>query len=147
MDRRLAQLAKRTGHIYTRYADDMSFSGASARMLGRIRPFLVHIIHDSGFRVNPRKTRLSGPSRPLKITGLILSQGNPGIGRKRLRQIRAKIHRLHTREQTGDLLSVQGLLDFVWDVDRTRYRLLATYITKLLRDNSQSVLAKIRMRA
>jgi RNA-directed DNA polymerase len=49
MDRRLSHFAERRGLVYSRYADDMSFSATSALPLARSRPFVSHIIRDSGF--------------------------------------------------------------------------------------------------
>lgn len=61
MDRRLSQFANLRGLTYTRYADDLTFSSASMAALAKARSFLCHIIRDSGFDINRRKTRLVGP--------------------------------------------------------------------------------------
>jgi hypothetical protein len=52
LDRRLLGL----GATYSRYADDLTFSG-SHRIRGLL-PAIAAIARDEGFRVNPRKTRL-----------------------------------------------------------------------------------------
>jgi RNA-directed DNA polymerase len=146
MDRRLAHLAKRKGLIYTRYADDMSFSGQSVDVLGKIRPFITHIVSDCGFKLNARKSRLAGASRALKVTGLVVSCGRVGVGRNRLRELRARIHHVHTEPSVAALGSIQGLLDYVWDVDRARYDMLVRYIGDLRRASPETALASLRVR-
>lgn len=146
MDRRLATLAKRNGLVYSRYADDMTFSGATASTLARIQPLLTHIVRDSGFQLNARKTRLVGPARALKVTGLVLASGKAGIGRRALRQHRARLHHLHTGKAGTNLDSVQGVLDYVSGVDKARYQMLALYVDELLKKAPGSSLAELRIR-
>jgi RNA-directed DNA polymerase len=131
MDRRLSRFAESQGLLYTRYADDLTFSAASASTLAIARPFIAHIIRDCGFRLNQRKTRLLGPRRALAVTGLIVGPDKIGIGRRRLRELRARIHRSRESASPAELDAIQGWLDFVGDVDRDRYQILARYIHQL----------------
>ena len=146
MDYRLAGFAAKRGFVYTRYADDMSFSGASACALAKAKPFIAHIIHDSGFRLNPRKTRLAGPGRALTITGLIVSSDGVGIGRQLLRKMRARIHCVHTGVDDAGVVGIQGWLDFISDVDLARYRMLIEYIERLQASSTTSGLSALRIR-
>lgn len=146
MDRRLARFAEERELVYTRYADDMSFSGDSAGALAKAKPFIAHIIHDSGFRLNPGKTRLAGPGRALKITGLIVSSDRVGIGRQLLRKLRARIHKAHSGANNVGIGSIQGWLDFVSDVDPDRYRMLVEYIERLQLSSATSSLNALRIR-
>jgi hypothetical protein len=146
MDRRLAALTLREGIVYTRYADDMSFSGQAASLLSKIRPLVAHIVNDSGFRLNAAKSRLAGPSRAIKVTGLVLASGTVGIGRQRLRMFRARIHRLHSGAPDLSVNAIQGLLDYVADVDPTRYEMLQAYIRGLMAKTPGSPLEALRVR-
>lgn len=146
MDRRLARFAAEREFVYTRYADDMSFSGASAGALAKAKPFIVHIIQDSGFRLNQGKTRLAGPGRALKITGLIVSSDGVGIGRQILRKMRARIHHVHTGVDEVGVAGIQGWLDFISDVDPTRYRMLIKYIERLQASSTANGLRALRIR-
>jgi len=146
MDCRFAQLAEREGLVYTRYADDMTFSGASATVLARLRPLVSHIVLDCQLRLNKRKSRLAGAARTLKVTGLVVSSGRVGIGRQRLRTLRARIYALHKVANEAELLSIQGWLDYVWDVDRDRYGILLRYIKHLRSANHDSSLRSLRVR-
>lgn len=73
LDVRLAGLARRLGATYTRYADDLTFSGDRGLGFDGARPFLEiagEIIRDCGFRANSAKTRVMRRGRPQRVTGL-----------------------------------------------------------------------------
>jgi RNA-directed DNA polymerase len=146
LDRRLAGFANRRGIVYTRYADDMSFSAPNADVLATSRPFISHIIRDSGFRLNSAKSRLIGPQGRKTVTGLVLAAETVGVGRLRLRELRARIHRAHIGRDRSDLAAIQGWLDHVADADLIRYRILARYIERLRALDPASVLTPLRVR-
>lgn len=60
MDCRLAGLANRAGAMYTRYADDLAFSGGQefARSVERFAVRVAAIAMEEGFEVHHRKTRV-----------------------------------------------------------------------------------------
>ena len=60
VDCRLAGLAKSAGAQYTRYADDLAFSGGEAfeRCVERFRTHVVAILREESFSVHHRKTRI-----------------------------------------------------------------------------------------
>jgi retron-type reverse transcriptase len=60
VDCRLAGLAKSAGAQYTRYADDLAFSGGEAfeRCVERFRTHVAAILREEGFSVHHRKTRM-----------------------------------------------------------------------------------------
>src|SRR6185436_14613677 len=91
LDRRLAEFAECKGFVYTRYADDLTFSGSAMSELAKVRPFIAHIVRDSGFRLNHKKTRLMGPRGAKVVTGLVIAPGQVCIGRRRLHDLRAII--------------------------------------------------------
>src|SRR5260370_36217078 len=60
VDCRLTGLAKSAGAAYTRYADDIAFSGGEAfeRCVERFSTHVAVILHEEGFSVHHRKTRI-----------------------------------------------------------------------------------------
>lgn len=54
LDRRLAGYAAALGLTYTRYADDLTFSGARAPV-PRLMEAVIGIVRDEGFHLNPRQ--------------------------------------------------------------------------------------------
>ena len=76
VDCRLAGLAKSAGAVYTRYADDLAFSGAEsfARCIERFSTHVAEILMDEGFRVNFRKTRVMRKGVRQHLAGLVINE-------------------------------------------------------------------------
>jgi retron-type reverse transcriptase len=74
-DRRLAKLASTVGADYTRYADDLSFSGGEelARGAKRLAHLVAVIAGEEGFAVNHRKTRAMGRGGRQSVTGVVVN--------------------------------------------------------------------------
>ncbi len=93
LDCRLAGLAKACGAQYTRYADDLVFSGdeAFARQAGRFSIRAAAIILEEGFQVNMRKTKLMRRSVSQRAAGLVLNEGL-NVSRAEFDQLKAVLH-------------------------------------------------------
>lgn len=77
MDRRLAALARRLGAAYSRYADDLAFSGDRGLAFDGGAPLLeqiAKIVRDCGFRLNPAKTRVMKQGQRQSVTGLVVNR-------------------------------------------------------------------------
>lgn len=89
LDRRLRGFAKRFGVIYSRYADDITFSGN--RNVFRDIEFqkeLKRIIEeDQKLKINPEKTRLQKDGYRKEVTGVLVNK-NLNVHRKYVKQIR-----------------------------------------------------------
>jgi len=97
-DHRLAGLAKKHGLTYTRYADDLTFSGDLSRdSARRIRITAEGIVKEEGFMVNGEKTRLTGRGGRQTVTGVVVNQ-ILGLSRQERRRLRAAQHQLPTLE-------------------------------------------------
>jgi hypothetical protein len=75
-DCRLAGLARSAGAHYTRYADDLAFSGDDA-FENRVERFSLHVaalLLEEGFAVNHRKTRIMRRSVRQRLAGLITNR-------------------------------------------------------------------------
>jgi hypothetical protein len=75
-DCRLAGLAKAAGAAYTRYADDLAFSGGK-EFERRAERFSIHaaaIVMEEGFQVHHRKTRVMRQSVRQHLAGLVANQ-------------------------------------------------------------------------
>ncbi len=95
LDRRLAGFAKARGFAYTRYADDLTFSGDD---LGKIDAFLKAvpgIVAAEGFVINRGKTRVMRAGRRQTVTGVVVNEA-PGLSRQERRKLRAALHRQRT---------------------------------------------------
>jgi len=91
LDQRLAGLAKKRGFDFTRYADDLTFSGADAARVPALLANVRRILKEEGFTVHPTKTRIMRRGRRQEVTGVVVNQ-RPTIGREALRELRAILH-------------------------------------------------------
>lgn len=76
LDVRLAGLARSFGARYTRYADDLAFSGDREFSL-RTTPFLAavkEIANDEGFHLNSGKTRIMRRGGRQRVTGIVVNE-------------------------------------------------------------------------
>lgn len=71
LDKRLFSLAKKFELRYTRYADDIVFSGQKINV--KIMEYAQNIIIDEGFEINNAKTRLYKEKNKKIITGISVS--------------------------------------------------------------------------
>lgn len=90
LDCRLAALAKAAGADYTRYADDLLFSGGVdfARQAGRFQVVVGAILIEEGFRPNHHKTRVMRQGRKQQAAGLVLNE-KPNIDRREFDRLKA----------------------------------------------------------
>lgn len=71
LDKRLGKLAEKIGCAYSRYADDITFSG-SANILNYLC-LIKKIISEEGFTVNDKKTRIQSRYYRQEVTGIIVN--------------------------------------------------------------------------
>lgn len=146
LDVRLVGLAKLHGCRYSRYADDLTFSTSKspfpteiARQIGNAHQWapgssLSNLIEDSGFKLNPKKTRMQYCSSRQEVTGLVVNS----IANTRpeyRRQVRAMVDSLtRTGKYTIDdveygqekLNQLAGRLGFVSHIDIQRQKVKQT---------------------
>jgi retron-type reverse transcriptase len=90
LDKRLSAYAASLGFQYTRYADDLCFSGPR-RGVYRLLRFAKRIIRNERFRVNPEKIRIQRPSQRQSVTGIVVNQ-DLAVPREERRRLRAILH-------------------------------------------------------
>lgn len=96
LDRRLAGLAKRFGVVYSRYADDITFSSMHNvyQTSSEFRKELKRIIESQGFTMNEAKTRLQKLGSRQEVTGIIVSD-KLNVSQKYVRDIRNILYIWH----------------------------------------------------
>ena len=105
LDKRIQGFVGKRGITYTRYADDLSFSGLHPSNTIQILPMVKSIIEDEGFFINQKKTRVAGASRAKRITGLVVSNNRFGVVKTKYRILRSKIFYLtKPKEQKNTVL-------------------------------------------
>ena len=94
LDLRLEGLAWVFGATYTRYADDLVFSGpASLRaQFTALRAWVSGIATDEGFALHPRKARCMPQHRQQRVTGVVINQ-KVNAPRVDFDRLKATLHR------------------------------------------------------
>lgn len=102
LDRRLTGLANKLNLTYTRYADDLTLSGALPILpggadnkkhgVGYVMARVRHIAEAENLRVNAKKTRVLRRGAAQLVTGLVVND-KPNINRREIRRLRAILHR------------------------------------------------------
>jgi len=98
LDRRLAALADAAGLRYTRYADDLTFSGGPDLRRGAhaLISTVEKIVRGESFALNPSKTRVRHPHQRQSVTGIVVNQ-RPNIARPEYDRLKAVLHDCRTR--------------------------------------------------
>ncbi len=97
LDWRLSKLARRFDLRYSRYADDITFSGMSNIFHedGAFVKELCQFIEKEGFRINEAKTRTNSYYQRQEVTGLTINE-KPNVTHKYVKQIRTMLHNWET---------------------------------------------------
>ncbi|WP_316818674.1 retron St85 family RNA-directed DNA polymerase [Pedobacter nyackensis] len=146
MDARIQGYVGKRGINYTRYADDLSFSGISPVKVVQIIPVITKIINDEKFQINKKKTRVSGSSRAKVITGLTISGENVGIGKDKYKKVRAKIHKLAVANEPTNMVllyEINGWIAYMNSVDHRRMQKARKYVKDLSIKYPDSLVPKI----
>lgn len=98
LDVRMSALAERFDARYTRYADDLAFSGNSSARSGasreevdRLIEVVYTIITEEGFSVNRSKTRVRRSHQRQVLTGMVVNK-HLNLHRRDLDRLRAELH-------------------------------------------------------
>ncbi|MBN9690160.1 MAG: RNA-directed DNA polymerase [Verrucomicrobia bacterium] len=111
LDCRLAGLAKAAGASYTRYADDLLFSGGSelARGAERFGIMVGAIALEEGFELNTRKTRVLRRGVAQRAVGLVLND-RINVPRAEYDRLKAILHHCVRQGPAGQ--NREGVPDF-----------------------------------
>lgn len=101
MDRALIDMAKEHGLTYTRYADDMTFSGDAIDQ-EKLFPKIAKIVRKNGFALKLKKTRFMDKNKRKIITGISISSGEKlTIPKAKKREVRKNVHYILTKGLAG----------------------------------------------
>lgn len=122
LDRRLTQMAEQLGFVYTRYADDLTFSasGNSLRHICNVLRRTESIVTHEGFTINEQKTRILRKNRQQEVTGVVVNT-HLNISKETLKRFRATLFQIEKDGLEGkrwgnssDLMAaIQGFANYV----------------------------------
>jgi retron-type reverse transcriptase len=139
LDRRLDALARRHAYQYSRYADDLTFSGDRPAVVGRLLRSARSIVAAEGFTEHPTKTRVMRRSRRQEVTGVTVNS-RPTVSRRQLRTLRAVLHNVARdglRSQNRDnhpnfAAYLRGRVEYACMIDPERAPALRAALAKAL---------------
>ncbi len=141
LDKRLQGLANKLNCNYTRYADDVTFSGNKDVNAQQLVWRIKKIMQDEGFTVHPDKIRIMRKGSQQEVTGIVVNQ-QLNVSRKKLRAFRALLHNIKTKDSntmqwgTGNLSnSIIGYANFVKMVNPVKGNKLKQTIGVLFQNN------------
>ncbi len=113
LDDSLAKIAHKLDISYSRYADDITFSGGSAAVW-MLKP-LEKSLAKMGYELDPKKTNIFRKGRRQTVTGVVVNQ-KISLARPLRKKLRAAVHRrLNDQQPTmyGQPLSDQALKGYL----------------------------------
>ncbi len=116
IDRALTTAAASRDVHYTRYADDLTFSGDDAAL--KMVPFARRLLRELGYELDAKKTNIFRRGRRQMVTGLVVNE-HADLPRRLRRRLRAAVHRRslggapewHGRPMNDEML--RGWLSFL----------------------------------
>lgn len=141
LDIRLKGMANNLGFIYTRYADDLTFSSNTKddheirQLLWRCRK----IVRDEGFIVHPQKTRIMRKHKKQEVTGVTVND-KPGVDKKTLKRFRAVLFQIDKDGAEGKtwgkgniFCAIDGYANYVTMIDPAKGILLQKQVVHIKR--------------
>ena len=128
LDERLTRMGKQWEFVYTRYADDLTFSTkANHPRICNILKNTDSIVQHEGFEINQKKTRVLRNSSQQEVTGIVVNE-KLNVDRKTLKRFRATLHQIEVNGTDNiswgngeDLMaSIRGFANFVAMVNPTK---------------------------
>ena len=126
-DNKIDEFCRERGWIYTRYADDVTISGSDEVEFENVKDIIRNIIEEPGiFLLNDAKSRFLTKGVRRSVTGIVITNdGSLSIGRKRRRNLEARLHHYIVKKKDDEVSEIRGQLAFLKMVDRARFLRLA----------------------
>ncbi|KRB91521.1 reverse transcriptase family protein [Duganella sp. Root198D2] len=102
LDARVQSCAAKLGFAYTRYADDLTFSGdaAARKLAGKLLWRVKQIIADEGFTPHPEKQHVMSDAQCQSVTGIVVNK-KLSLDRDTLRRFRATLFQVEKDGPAG----------------------------------------------
>jgi retron-type reverse transcriptase len=130
LDRRVSALASKLGLRYSRYADDLTFSGSDWH--GSVDKFIDivrTIVSEEGFTVNDKKIAIMRRGRRQTVTGAVVSDNGIGLRASKRKILRAACH--HWQQQSEDRRrQIRGWISYVSSLNPAHAAELEAMIAK-----------------
>jgi retron-type reverse transcriptase len=129
LDARVQSCAAKLGFTYTRYADDLTFSGdaAARKLAGKLLWRVKQIIADEGFTPHPDKQHVMSDGHCQSVTGIVVNK-KLSLDRDTLRRFRATLFQVEKDGPAGKqwngnenvIDALEGYAQFIKMVDAAK---------------------------
>lgn len=132
MDARINGYCSRKDIVYTRYADDLTFSSDNRMLLNKIEKFIKYIVTDEGFTINDKKTRYLSNDVKKTVTGITINDDSIHVDKKFKRDLRAQIYCSIKLKDYQNNSQILGKIAYVNSIEKGFRDKIIRYITKLI---------------
>lgn len=135
LDKRIDGYCSRRDVVYTRYADDLSFSCNDRARLNGMEGFIKYIVRDEGFVVNEKKTRYFSNDVKKTIVGVTINNGEIHADKELKRTLRSMIaHSIADGDYTKND-EIRGMIAYINSIENGYREKICEYINKLVNKN------------
>jgi len=146
LDDKMIELAKEYNFIYSRYADDMSFSFATEPNNDTLNSFMFDfnkLLYKEGLKANKEKTRYLRTNNRQCVTGIVVNNSEPGLPRNWVRKVRATLFNAKKLQAEGKLTcemvyELSGMASWLKAVNPQRYAKLIDEARAFITSNKKS---------
>jgi retron-type reverse transcriptase len=129
MDARINGYCSRKDVVYTRYADDLTFSSNNRTLLNKIEKFIKYIVKDEGFTINDKKTRYLSDDIKKTVTGITINNDSIHVDKKFKRDLRAQIYQSIKSKDYTNNSQILGKIAYVNSIeDGFRERIIKYFL-------------------
>jgi retron-type reverse transcriptase len=133
MDARINGYCSRKDIVYTRYADDLTFSSNNRTLLNKVEKFIKYIVKDEGFTINGKKTRYLSNDIKKTVTGITINDDSIHVDKKFKRDLRAQIYQSIKSKDYTNNSQISGKIAYVNSIEDGFRERIIKYISDVIR--------------
>lgn len=134
LDLRIAGYCNKRDIIYTRYADDLTFSCDNKDILSNIYGMVKKMVEAEGFKVNERKTQFQTPKGHKEVLGITVNEGYVKAPKEMKRLVRSMIHYQIISGDYSDNDKIRGYVAYISSIEKNYRKKIIKYYGKFLND-------------
>jgi retron-type reverse transcriptase len=128
LDKRIFKYCGKREIVYTRYADDLTFSANDKVLLKSIFGMIKKIVEDEGFKINDRKTHFLTPKGKRTITGVTISNHDIKAPKEMKQKVRAMIHHAIVSGDYSSSQQIKGYIAYICSIEDDYLQRIKAYI-------------------
>ena len=131
MDYRIAGYCNKRDIVFSRYADDLTFSSDNREVLKGIYGTIKKIVASEGFAINEEKTRFLSPRCRKRVLGVTINDSNLKAPKETKRTIRAMIYNSFLTKDYSKNPKIKGYISYINSIEPNYKEKVKKYILSL----------------